>query len=69
MCYLSVAVLYFDRVPLWGAFVASIGVGLLSLVIVHFVFVPIIKKKIAGECLICYSYKLCWYFKTSIYWT
>jgi sodium-dependent phosphate transporter len=45
-----VAVLYFDKIPLWGSFVASIGVGLLVMVIVHFIFVPIMRKKIEGNC-------------------
>jgi hypothetical protein len=50
MCFHIVAVLYFDRIPLWGAFVASIGSGLLAVVVVHYFFVPIMKKKIAGKC-------------------
>jgi uncharacterized membrane protein YagU involved in acid resistance len=49
MCLHIVAVLYFDRIPLWGAFVASIGAGLLALLVVHFIFVPIMRKKIAGK--------------------
>ena len=50
MCFDSVAVLYFDRIPLWGAIVASVGFGLLAMVVVHFIFVPMMKKKIAGKC-------------------
>jgi len=49
MCFYFVAVLYFDRIPLWGSIVASVGGGLLAAVIVHFIFVPIMKKKIAGK--------------------
>jgi uncharacterized membrane protein YagU involved in acid resistance len=49
MCFHIVAVLYLDRVPLWGAFVASIGAGILAVVVVHYIFVPIMKKKIAGN--------------------
>jgi len=49
MCFHIVAVLYFDQIPLWGAFVASIGLGLVALVVVHYIFVPIMKKKIAGK--------------------
>ena len=45
-----VAVLAFDRIPLWGVFVACIGAGLLAAVVVHFIFVPIMRKKIAGKC-------------------
>jgi sodium-dependent phosphate transporter len=45
-----VAVLYFDKIPLWGSFVASIGLGLVAVVVVHFFLVPIMKKKIAGKC-------------------
>lgn len=40
--------LYFDRIPLWGTFVACIGAGLLTAVIVHFIFVPMMKKKLAA---------------------
>jgi len=50
MCFDFVAVLYFDRIPLWGAIVASIGFGFVAMVVVHFIFVPIMKKKIAGKC-------------------
>jgi uncharacterized membrane protein YagU involved in acid resistance len=50
MCYNFVAVLYFDRIPLWGALVASIGFGLVAVLVVHFIFVPIMRKKIAGKC-------------------
>jgi len=49
MCFHFVAVLYLDRIPLWGAFVASIGIGLVAMVVVHYFFVPIMKKKIAGK--------------------
>jgi len=42
------SLLYFDRIPLWGSIVASIGGGLLAAVIVHFIFVPIMKKKLAA---------------------
>jgi len=49
MCFHFVAVLYFDKIPLWGAFVASIGIGLLVAVVVQLFFVPIMKKKIAGK--------------------
>jgi uncharacterized membrane protein YagU involved in acid resistance len=50
MFFHFVAVLYFDRIPLWGSFVASIGGGILTAVIVHFIFVPMMSKKIAGNC-------------------
>jgi len=49
MCFHIVAVLYFDRVPLWGSFVASIGAGIVAVVVVHFIFVPMMKRKIAGK--------------------
>ena len=49
MCFHIVAVLYFDRIPLWGAIVASIGFGLVAAVVVHYIFVPIMKKKITGK--------------------
>ena len=49
MCFHIVSVLYFDRIPLWGAFVASIGLGVVAMLIVHFFLVPIMKKKIAGK--------------------
>ena len=49
MCFHIVAVLYLDKIPLWGAFVASIGFGLVAVVVVHFFLVPIMKKKIAGK--------------------
>jgi len=49
MCFYFVAVLYFDRIPLWGAIVASLSFGVMTAVIVHFIFVPIMKKKIAGK--------------------
>jgi uncharacterized membrane protein YagU involved in acid resistance len=40
----------FDKIPLWGAFVASIGLGLVAMLVVHFIFVPIMRKKIEGKC-------------------
>jgi cell division protein FtsW (lipid II flippase) len=46
---LSVAVLYFDYIPWWGALVISVGVGLISMLLVHFVLVPYEKKRIVGE--------------------
>ena len=56
MCFHIVSVLYFDRIPLWGAFVASIGLGVVAMLIVHFFLVPIMKKKIAGKCVcVCVS--------------
>jgi len=42
------SLLYFDQIPLWGAFVASIGLGLVAVVVVHYFLVPIMKKKIAA---------------------
>jgi len=50
MCFDFVAVLYFDRIPLWGSIVASIGAGILTALIVHLIFVPMMKKKLAGKC-------------------
>jgi hypothetical protein len=46
-------VLYFDRIPLWGAFVASIGVGVLVMLGVHFLWVPVMRRKIEGKCVVC----------------
>ncbi|GFG37754.1 hypothetical protein Cfor_01134 [Coptotermes formosanus] len=43
------SLLYFDRIPLWGAFVASIGLGLVAMLVVHFIGVPIMRKKIEGK--------------------
>lgn len=40
------SLLYFDRIPLWGAFVASIGVGVLVMLGVHFLWVPVMRRKI-----------------------
>jgi uncharacterized membrane protein YagU involved in acid resistance len=50
ICSHFLAVLYFDRIPLWGAIVASIGLGLVAVLVVHFIFVPIMRKKIEGKC-------------------
>jgi hypothetical protein len=44
-----VAVLYFDYIPWWGALVISVGVGLISMVLVQFILVPYEKKRIVGE--------------------
>jgi hypothetical protein len=45
----SVAVLYFDYIPWWGALVISVGVGLISMLLVHFILVPYEKKRVVGE--------------------
>jgi sodium-dependent phosphate transporter len=42
------SLLYFDRIPLWGSIVASIGAGILTALIVHLIFVPMMKKKLAA---------------------
>lgn len=43
------AVFYFDRIPLWGALVASSVVGLLVSLLVQFILVPRQRKAILGS--------------------
>ncbi|XP_021930091.1 sodium-dependent phosphate transporter 1-A isoform X2 [Zootermopsis nevadensis] len=38
--------LYFDYIPWWGALIISVGVGLISMMLVQFVLVPYEKKRI-----------------------
>ncbi|XP_069682380.1 sodium-dependent phosphate transporter 1-B [Periplaneta americana] len=38
--------LYFDYIPWWGALIISVGVGLISMLLVQFVLVPYQKKRI-----------------------
>jgi hypothetical protein len=45
----SVAVLYFDYIPWWGALLISLGVGVVSMLLVQFVLVPYEKKRVVGE--------------------
>lgn len=43
--------MHFDKIPLYGIFIISIGLGLLSAIIVRFFVVPWQKKKIENEIL------------------
>ncbi|XP_070534851.1 sodium-dependent phosphate transporter 2-like [Ptychodera flava] len=40
----------FDKIPLWGAFVLSFGVGIIVAIAVQIFAVPWMRKKIEGEC-------------------
>ena len=42
-------VLGFDRIPLYGVLILSIGGGILAAVLVHFIISPYLKKKIIRE--------------------
>jgi len=42
--------LYFDIIPLWGAFVIAFGAGLITALLVLFVITPWLRKKINNEC-------------------
>lgn len=42
-------VLYFDRIPLWGKFVATILVGILVGLIVMIIVKPRLRKSIEGR--------------------
>lgn len=46
MHYIFVAVFHFDKIPLWGALLASIGIGLLVSILVQFLLVPYQRKAI-----------------------
>lgn len=45
----ALPVLHFDRIPLYGVLILSIGGGLLAALIVHFFVSPYLKKKIVRE--------------------
>ena len=45
----ALPVLRFDRIPLYGVLILSIGGGLLAALIVHFIVSPYLKKKIVRE--------------------
>ena len=45
----ALPVLRFDRIPLYGVLILSIGGGLLAALIVHFFVSPYLKKKIVRE--------------------
>lgn len=47
--FCSVAVLYFDYIPWWGALLISIGMGFFSMLLVQFVLVPYERKRVVGE--------------------
>ena len=42
-------VLYFDRIPLWGKFVTTIGVGMLVALVVMFIVKPRLRSSIESE--------------------
>ena len=45
----ALPVLHFDRIPLYGVLIRSIGGGLLAALIVHFFVSPYLKRKIVRE--------------------
>jgi uncharacterized membrane protein len=45
----SVAVLYFNYIPWWGALLISVVVGFICMLLVQFILVPYEKKRIVGE--------------------
>lgn len=49
--FFSLPVLGFDKVPLWGIVLISVGCAVICAVIVWFVICPRMKKKIERECL------------------
>ena len=47
--FFFVLVLHFDKIPLYGVLILSIGGGILVAVLVHFIVSPYLKKKILRE--------------------
>jgi len=47
-----VAVLGFDRIPLWGVFILSFGGGIVTALGIRFLFVSWQRKTIKGEMLL-----------------
>ncbi|PSN42128.1 Sodium-dependent phosphate transporter 1-A [Blattella germanica] len=45
----SFIMLYFDRIPWWGALLISIGIGLLTSIVVQFFVVPRMRKQVEGS--------------------
>ncbi|KHJ74742.1 hypothetical protein OESDEN_25642 [Oesophagostomum dentatum] len=38
--------LHFDKIPVWGCVLISVGVGLISALLVYFILVPRLQRKI-----------------------
>jgi len=51
VCVCFVAVLGFDRIPLWGVFILSFGGGIVIALLVRFVFISWQRKTIKSELL------------------
>lgn len=41
--------LHFDKIPLYGCFILSFGIGTIVALLIAFLFVPYMKQKIDGE--------------------
>jgi hypothetical protein len=44
-----VTVLYFDRIPWWGALLISVGAGAVTMLAVQIFLVPFMKRRIGGK--------------------
>jgi len=47
--YLAVAVLGFDKIPLWGTFIISFGCGAISAIVIRMFVVPWQRRRIKGK--------------------